>query len=177
MSTRHLFALIAVICTTSQLGCCMMQNGRGGCGMGGQVYGGSPSCGVADCCGDCASCGCPEASCRFPEASCSCPDASCGCPGSGGCGVGCGSGVTRRCGLLSRMRKALRDCSGCSGSAYRSEWQDSPPQQCDSCDRYGNYTGGSYSSPHGRRAQMAKRNMNISNELRLGGEDSETIYR
>lgn len=187
MSTRHVFALLVVFCTAGQLGCCCMsQCGRGGCGMGGQVY--DPccaSCGVADCCGDCASCGCPEASCCCPEpaccapeASCCCPDPACGCPDSCGGGVGCGSRVGGQCRLLQRIRRALRGgccTSGCCGPAYMSEWSDSPPCNCDPCDCYGNYMGGQYSSPHGRRARLA--NKNLANELEFGVNDSDTIYR
>ena len=191
MSARHFFALIVVFCTASQLGCCcMMRSGCGGCGMGGQVY---------DCCGDCcASCGCPEASCCCPEpacccpeascccpeASCCCPEASCCCPDECCCEVGCGTRVRRRCQLLSRIRRALNRCylrrccsGGCCGKPYCSEWQDCPPCDCNPCDCYGNYTGGQYGSPHGRRAQMAKRNMNISEELSFGDASGETVYR
>jgi len=162
----------------------MMQNGRGGgCGMGGQGYAGCPSCGVADAscgfpsCGVADSC-CDDPSCGLADASCGCPDASCGCPTDCGGGVGCGAPVAQRCPLLARIRNALnRRVSGCYGPAYYNEWQDSPPSQCESCDRYGNYTGGPYGSPHGRRAQMAKRNLNFEDELRFGEESSETIYR
>ena len=182
MSTRHALALIVIFCVSSQVGCCTM-GGCGGCGMGGQAYDCGPSCGVGDCCGDCtASCGCPEASCCCPEASCCCPEASCCCPDSCGCEVGCGSGVRGGCPLLSRLRRALNrsycnTCNGCSSNAYWSEWQDSPPCQCDNCDAYGNHMGGPYTNQHGRRARMAKRNMNIGDELRFGEEDVETIYR
>ena len=171
MSTRHVFALIAVFCITSQVGCvCMSQFGCGrgcGCGMGGQVYQGDccPSCGVADC-----SCGCPEASCC-------CPDASCGCPDTCGCGVGCGAPVRGRCRLLARLRDCICGCSGCGCQPYWNDWQGSPPCDCDPCDAYGNYIGGPYGSPHGRRAQLAKKNMNLGDELRFGEEDVQTIYR
>lgn len=197
MSTRHAFALIVIFCTAGQLGCCaMMRNGcGGGCGMGGQAYNdscpscgvadascGCPSCGVADSCCDDPSCGLADASCGCPDASCGCPDASCGCPNDCGGGVGCGTPV-KRCRLLARIRNALNGCSsGCYGPAYYSEWQDSPPSRCETCDQFGNYTGGNYTggpyaSPHGRRAQMAKRNFNFEDELRSGKESSETIYR
>lgn len=191
MSARHLFALVVAVCTASQLGCCCMMNARcGGCGMGGQVF---------DCCGDsCASCGCPEASCCCPEpacccpepgcccpeASCCCPEASCCCPDDccgGGCcdQVGCGSGVRQRCPLLWRLRQALNRCycNGCGGKPYCGEWSDCPPCNCDPCDCYGNYIGGPYGSQHGRRAQMARRNMNIGEELNFGNAQGETIYR
>ena len=198
MSTRHLFALIVTFCTLGQLGCCsMMKNGGGGCGMGGQAYSrGCPSCGVADASCGCpsggfadASCGMADASCGCADVSCGCPDASCGCPTGGG--PGCGGGVRSTSGasafgggrLLSRMRKALNGYSGggcssggCGGTPYYNEWQDSPPSQCESCDQYGNYTGGPYGSPHGRRAQMARRNINFNEELR-SGEESGPIYR
>jgi len=171
MSTRHVFALIVIFCFVSQVGCCGMMNP--GCGYGGQVYdSGGPSCGLADsCCGDYASCGCPEASCSCPI------DASCGCPDGCGVGVGCGAPVMVRCPILQRIRNAFRGCSGYAGPAYWSEWNDSPPCDCDSCDRYGNYNGGPYGSPHGRRAQMAKRQSNFAEELRFSDQDSETIYR
>lgn len=186
MSSRHIFALIVAACTAGQLGCCCMSQYGCGAGMGGQVYDGCcASCGVADCCGDCASCGCPEASCCCPEPACccpepgcSCPEASCCCPDSCGSGVGCGSPVIGQCRLLQRMRNAIRrSCctSGCCGPAYVSEWSDSPPCNCDSCDCYGNYTGGHYGSPHGRRARMANRN--IAGELQFSEPDSETMYR
>lgn len=169
---RHALALIAVFCIVSQVGCCAMMNtgcgagcssggcGLGGCGLGGQVYDCCPSCGVAD-----ASCGCPDASCG-------CPDSCCG-------GVGCGSGVSGSCPLLKRLRNAIcgTGCSGCGGQAYWSEWSDSPPCNCDPCDCYGNYIGGPYGSPHGRRAQMAKRHSNTGGELRFSEADSDTIYR
>ena len=166
MSARHVFTLIVVCCTISQLGCCCMRNACcGGCGMGGQVY---------DCCSDscCASCGCPEASCCCPEPSCCCPSGCCD-------EVGCGTGVRNRCPLLARLRRALNRCycHGCGGKAYCSEWNDCPPCDCDPCDCYGNYIGGPYRNPHGRRAQMAKRNMNISEELSIGEADGETVYR
>ncbi len=183
MSTRHVFALIIVFCTAGQLGCCsMMQNGcrSGGCGMGGQVYGGSPSCGVADASCGCPSCGVADVSCGCPDASCGCPDASCGCPDGCGGGVGCGAPVRRSgatCPLLARLRNAICGCSGCGGPAYLSEWQDSPPCNCETCDSYGNYTGGPYASPHGRRAQMAKRQLNLADELRFNEEGSGTVYR
>jgi len=185
MSTRHVFALIVVFCTVSQVGCVCMMNagcGGGGCGMGGQAYNGEcPSCGVAD-----ASCGCPsyapscgvaDSCCEVP--SCGCPDASCGCPDGCGSGVcGCGASARgRQCPLLARMRNAIcgGGCSGCGGQAYWSEWSDSPPCDCEPCDCYGNYIGGPYGSPHGRRARLAKRN--IAEELRFSEEDSETTYR
>jgi len=186
MTIRHLFALVVILCTVSQLGCCaMMQNGS--CGMGGQVYDGCPSCGVADACTGCPSCGvadscCEDPSCGLADASCGCPDASCGLPTSCGGGVGCGAPVAGRCRLLARIRNALNGSSSYgSGRAYWSEWQDSPPSQCESCDRYGNYNGdnyngGPYGSPHGRRAQMARRNVNLSDELRFD-EEAGPIYR
>ena len=173
MSARHVFALIVVCCTVSQLGCCCMRNARcGGCGMGGQVYDG--------CCGDtCASCCCPEASCCCPEASCCCPEASCCCPDGCCDGVGCGSRVRPRCPLLSRLRSALNRCycNGCGGRPYCGEWSDCPPCDCNPCDCYGNHLGGPYGNPHGRRAQMARRNMNINEELKFGEAEGETVYR
>jgi len=192
MSTRHIFALIVALSTASQIGCCGMQNSGGGCA--GQVFGsGYPSCGVADAACGCpeascscpdascgcpdASCGCPEASCSCPDVSCGCPDASCGCPESCASGVGCGSPVVGGCRLLQRMRNALRGgSSGCSSPAYYSEWQDSPPCNCESCDSYGNHTGGPYASPHGRRANLAKRRINLKDELHFS-EKSGTTYR
>ncbi len=186
MSSRHILALIVIFCTTSQLGCvCTRQFGcgSGGCGMGGQVFNDCcPSCGVADSCCDCPSCGVADVSCGCPDATCGCPDASCGCPDSCGGGVGCGTAIGRGCPLLARIRNALSGCYGGCGQAYRSEWSDSPPSQCESCDHYGNYTGdrnigGPYGSPHGRRAQMAKRNFNLNDELRFSEEESGPIYR
>ncbi len=181
MSTRHVLALIVVFCTAGQLGCCCMNQFGCGCGMGGQVYDGCcASCGVADC----ASCGCPEASCCCPEPacccpepSCCCPDPACGCPDSCGGGVGCGSPVMGNCPLLQRIRRALHGCcnSGCGGRAYCSEWTDCPPCDCDPCDCYGNYIGGRYSSPHGQRARMARRN--VAGELQFGESDNQPMYR
>jgi len=177
MPTRHLFALIVIFCTAGQLGCANMRLngcGSGGCGMGGQIYNScSPSCGVADSCCDCPSCG-------IADVSCGCPDASCGCPD--GCGTGVSS-VRTNCPLLTRLKNAICGSSGgCCGSAYRSEWSDSPPSPCESCDRYGNYIGGNrvggpYGSPYGRRAQMAKRNINLNDELRFSEEEAGPIYR
>lgn len=180
MSRRFLLALIVIVCTVGQIGCCCMN--QCGCGMGGMTYDGCcASCGVADCCGDCtASCGCPEASCccpepgcACPEPSCCCPDPACGCPDTCGSGVCCGSPVMAQCPLLHRMRRALLRCctGGCCGPAYVSEWSDCPPCACDACDQYGNYTGGQYGSPHGRRARMANRSLDFA------PGDSETIYR
>jgi|GEM_PF-4766586 len=184
MSNRHVFALMLALATLCQVGCTCI---TGGCGLGGQAYNcGCASCGVADtccdgpscglsdsCCGDCASCGCPDASCC-------CPDATCGCPDGCGGGVGCGSPVCGRCPLLARIRKALNcdylrnQCSGCGGRPYCSEWNDSPPCSCESCDCYGNHTGGNYGGPHGRRAQLAKRHS--AGELRFE-EESGPVYR
>jgi len=166
MPTRNVFSLIAVLCIASQVGCCAMMNpgcgsgcSSGGCGLGGQVYNGGPSCGVAD-------------------ASCGCADVSCGCPDACGSEVGCGSGVSGRCPILKGLCRALRGggcSSGCCGQPYCSEWTDSPPCECDPCDCYGNYTGGTYGSSHGRRAQMAKRHANGG--LQFGEQGSDTIYR
>ncbi len=165
MSHRHIFAMIVVFCTLSQVGCvCMSNRGCGGCGMTGA------SCGLAD-----ASCGCP--SCGVADASCGCADVSCGCPSGCGSGVGGCSPALAKCPLLVRMRNAICGCSsGCGGAPYCSEWSDCPPCESDPCDCYGNYNGGPYGSQHGRRARMAKRNINFGDELRASDE-GETIYR
>ncbi len=183
--------MILVFCVSGQLGCCGMM--QGGCGGG--VRGSGPSCGIADAsCGVAdASCGCPscgvaDASCGCADASCGFPDASCGCPTDCGSRVGSGgTPVVGGCRILSRIRKALNGCSagGCGGGpAYYNEWQDSPPSQCETCDQYGNYTGGNgnnytggpYASPHGRRARLVK-TVNLADELRLGEGGAGTIYR
>ena len=190
MSTRHVLTLIVVLSTATQMGCVCRQNLSGGsCA---QAYDSccascgvpeascccpdascgcpEPACGCSDTCCD-VSCGCPDASCGCPDASCGCPDASCGCPESCGGGVGCGSQVVgqcplSKCRLLQRMGNALRRCSSpaCSSPAYYSEWQDAPPCDSDPCDCYGNHTGGPYGSPHGRRANLAKRHLNFDEE-------------
>ena len=176
MSTRHtltmnVFTMIVISGLVSQLGCCSMTNCGSGCGVGGQTFCDTcPSCGVAD-----ASCGCP--SCGVADVSCGCPDASCGCPDGCGDGVGCGSQTRKECRLLKRIRNALHGCSGCGGKPYWSEWSDSPPCECDRCDCYGNYLGGPYGSPHGRRARVAQRNLNLAEELQFGEEEAATTYR
>ena len=204
MSTRHLFALLFTLLTVSQMGCCCLRGTGCGasCGYGGQVYDDccSASCGVADpccddgccgdgCCGECASCGVADVSCGCPEPSCCCPDPACGCPDGCGNGVGCGSRVGGGCRLLQRIRAALnRNCAGCaSGPAYYGEWSDTPPCACETCDQFGNYTGGgfpndgyagsTYDSPHGRRARMARRHMQDGDELRFNDRDNQTLYR
>ncbi len=186
MSTRHIVLLIFALVSASNIGCCGTMRSCG-FGYGGQMYG-----------SNCASCGFPEASCCCEdvccEAACGCSDvcceASCGCDDvccDVGYNVGCGSGVDPcpilgRFWFLQRLRRAFSGSYGCNGGCssegYWSEWHNDPPCDCDSCDTYGNYTGGvrSYRSASDRRFRRSRRGVNVREELRFA-EEGETLYR
>ena len=98
-----------------------------------------PACGV---CGPaCEPCGdvCVDACCEP-----SCCDTCCD-PCCGSCCDPCGGSCWSGCGPLSWLLGGLGwGCcgSGC-GECYWSDFHSEPPDNCDPCDRYGNWTGGS----------------------------------
>jgi hypothetical protein len=87
--------------------------------------------------------------------------------------------VTGPCPLLGRLRQALNRAylNRCGHGGCCDSWQEDGPCGCESCNDYGNNLGGPYTNPHGRRARMAKRSVNLDNELRFGGDATAPIYR
>ncbi len=201
MTTRITTMLLLAVACAANAGCACM-NRCTSCDTGSAYCGfecascGSPeaSCCCPDDYGDdtcCASCGSPEASCCAPEeasccapeASCRISDASCGYS-AGGCDtVGCGSPVMGRSRLMQRICNAFHgrsNCSsgGCTSEAYWSEWQNDPPCNCQACSQgtgLGHRAG--YSSPQRRRSELAKRNVNLDDELRFAERTSGTSRR
>lgn len=123
------------------------KTGCGDCGPmfhhtdGGKYY---DSC---DGCGDDCGIGCGtviEPACGMPV------EPACGMPVEPGCGVGVGVGGCgdcashRGCWQPGDLLREIFACDGCTGPMYWSEWYNDPPQCCEPCDKYGNYTGPQY---------------------------------
>jgi len=117
-----------------------------GCGLvgGGMACGCGPTCGptcgpVGEPCAPaaCEPCGAMPCDTCGPVGAC---EPACGMDcGCGGCGHGAGL-----LGLFGGIYRALHPpgwCGGC-GEIYWSEFHSDPPDCCDPCDCYGNFTGG-----------------------------------
>lgn len=74
-------------------------------------------------------------------------DPDCGIAVEPGCGVAAGKGCRRHgigCWRPGALLREIFSCDGCTGPTYWSEWYNDPPDGCEPCDHYGNYTGPQY---------------------------------
>lgn len=125
--------------------------GPGGYGPGGYAGGGPigcDSCGSGGCEPSCGfggyvepSCGCGQPTCGFDGG---CGEPSCGC-GVAACDPCCINPCAAVCGLFRSIGSCIFGCGGCNsgcGALYIDEWASNPPDCCDPCDSYGQFTGG-----------------------------------
>jgi len=191
MAMRKYLALVMMVACVASSGCYGCLGNRVSCGAGGC----DSFCDASTGCSSCGSpeevCGCPEevgcafpeeVGCAFPEeVGCAFPEeAACEVPYEADCGVGCGSAVGGSCPLITRLRNAFSGCStlGCSSETYWSEWHNDPPCNCNSCSEYSGNSGGgaSYVRSPRRPSNLAKRGVNLREEVRFA-EEGKPAYR
>jgi len=143
----------AIIALTLALGCTLLTSG---CSMSGAYCAGG-GCGLEACgCGHCGEPTCGGGACGLsPSAPCDtggCEQGDCGAchlcqrrgvPRLKGCnytGYGCGWRTWNPIGWLFSCHPKDNWCSGC-GDAYYGDYISEPPDCCDPCDCFGNWTG------------------------------------